>query len=315
MRLHLDGTVGILMTALFAAALLFIAKSAKRTSFHYVLLFCATFYLATGKQEWSIILLTAIFVVGMFLLFTRFLTRQQFNPEPKILATIIAGIIAGNFCSYFIGPINYMGGFGVIWSFSRIENTLSNNIDFMDWVQLRSGIIFWLCTIIALIALSSIIVAQNIKKIRLPELLIWTYGIGLFGTFFFSKAGLDLRHFAPSLIVLTFAVIALFPSNVSGKTFAAISLILFAMYTSTLLHVSIGTFIKPLRPHFDASTLDLKDDEIAILSPAQGWNKPEINFISYFMGKGSVERKAQMLNKKLYPKDYQWPEDKSPQPD
>ncbi|MBW8015193.1 MAG: hypothetical protein FVQ82_03330 [Planctomycetes bacterium] len=307
-RLQIDGGVGILMNALFAAALLFIAKSDKRTFFRYVLLFCATFYLAAGKQEWSIILLTAIFAVGMFLLFTRLLMRQQFNHEPKILAIIIVGIIAGNICSYLIGPVNYMGAFGVIRDFSRIENVASNDISFMDWVRLRSSMTFWICTIIALITLSSIFVLQNIKKIRPPELLIWIYGLGLFGAFFFSKASLDPRHFAPSLIILTFAVIALFPKKTAAKTFAAISIILFAMFASTGLHLFVSNFVNPIRPHFDPSTLNLKADEIAILSPAQAWNKTDIDFINHFMGKRGVEDTAKKLNKKLYPPDYAWPE-------
>jgi hypothetical protein len=204
-----------------------------------------------------------------------------------------------------------MGGLDVIWQFSRIESVVSGDTQIADWIQLRLSKIFWICTVIALAAISSILVFQKIKKITLPELLLCIYGLGLFGAFYFSNATLVPRHFAPSLIVLTFAVIALFPSKVSGKTFAAVSLILFAMYASTGLHVFISTFIKPIKPHFDVSTIDLKDDEIAILSPAQAWNKPDIDFINHFMGKKGVERAAKKLNKKLYPRDYVWPEDKA----
>lgn len=308
MRLQLDGGVGILMNGLFAAIILLIAKSNKRGLFHYVLLFCATFYLATGKQEWSIILLFAFIIVGIFSLLTRSVNRQDFKPDIPIVLTIFAGLIAGHILSYFLGPINYMGGFDVIWQFSRIESVVSSDAQIANWIQLRLSKIFWICTVIALAAISSILAFQKIKKIRLPELLLWVYGLGLFGAFFFSNASLGPRHFAPSLIVLTFAVIALFPPKVSPKTLVTVSLILFAMYTSTGLHVFVSTFMKPIRPHFDASTLNLKGDEIAILSPAQAWNKPEIDFINHFMGKGSVEETAEKLNKKLYPRDYVWPD-------
>ena len=309
--LQIDGGVGILMNGLFAAIILLIARSKKRTFLHYALLFCATFYLATGKQEWSIILLFAFIVIGIFALITRSVNRQDFKPDIPIVLTIFAGVITGNIISYFLGPINYMGSLDVIWQFSRIESAISGDTQIADWVQLRLSKIFWICTVIALAAISSILAFQKIKKIRLPELLLCIYGLGLFGAFFFSNASLVPRHFAPSLIVLTFAVIALFPSKMSPKTFTVISLILFTMYASTVVHVFVSTFMKPIRPHFDASTVNLKPDEIAILSPAQGWNKPEIDFINHYMGKTSVEKTAKKLNKKLYPQDYVWPENET----
>jgi len=306
-NLQLDGSVGVLMNGVFALGLLFFLSSNSKKPIKYILLFASSFFLATGKQEWSMILLAAIFVVALYLAFIRSGNSAKISQDVFMLLTVTGGLVAGNIFSYFIGPYNYVGGFEVFWNFSRVSDVVKGEVESGRWIRLTLARLEWTDTIIALIAISGISVFIKRKEIKLVEILLWVYGLGLFAGYSISIWNSEPRYFAPSLVVMTAAIIAVFPPKISAKSIVIIASIILLMFATTakFLHKTITEL--PSRPYFDASQIKLQPDQIAILSTANAWNKPDIDFINNSNTKERIERTAKKLNKKLYPEDYVWP--------
>ena len=306
-NLQLDGSVGVLMNGVFALGLLFFLSSNSKKAIKYILLFASSFFLATGKQEWSMILLAAIFLVAIYLAIIRIRNSAKISQDIFMLLTVTGGLVAGNIFSYFIGPENYIGGFEVFWNFSRIGDLAEGKVESGRWIQLTLSRLEWTDTLMALIAISGFFVFIKRKEIKIAEILLWVYGLGLFAGYSISIWNAEPRYFAPSLIVMTATVIAIFPPRISAKSMVFIAPIILIMFATSakFLHKTITEL--PSRPYFDASKIKLQPDQIAILSTANAWNKPDIDFINNSHSKEGIEETAEMYNKTLYPEDYVWP--------
>ena len=305
-NLQVDGSIGVLMNGLFAIVILLVLSSAARNAFNYIILFFATFFLATGKQEWSFVLVIALFMTILYTCYIRKKDQSVPKLDPSIAIAIISGLLAGHITSYLIGPQSYMDAFDVLWQFSRAEYLLSGQIEPERWITITSSRMQWICTVAALAAISSILVFGRLKKLKPLELLIWLYGLGLFGAFFMSSNSPSPRYFAPSLVTLTIAIVAISPTNLSKCVFVAITTLIILMFATSGIYLYNNIVKKTQKPYFDASEIALKPGQIAILSTAQAWNKPDIDFVNYNAGKKAAERYAAKYNKTLYPENFSW---------
>jgi len=307
-NLQVDGSVGVLMSGLFAIAILYFLSSTTRNTFSYIMLFAATFFLATGKQEWSMVLVIALIITAVYTCYAQKKFQSSQSLDKPVVIAILSGLAAGHLFSYLICPQNYMGAFTVLWQFSRVENLLSGQIETERWISLTLSRLRWICTIAALAVISGIFIFRRLKVLKPLELLIWLYGIGLFCAFVISNWNHESRYFAPALITLTIATIAVFPPDISKNTLAVTSVLLILMLAVSGIFLYNNIVRKPLKPYFDSSEIALKPGQIAILSTAQAWNRPEIDFANYNSRQEGVERFAEKHNKTLYPEDFVWPD-------
>ena len=287
------------MNGAFALAILFFLSGNSKNATKYILLFAGSFLLAAGKQEWSMVLLAALFVVAIYLYVNRVRNSAKISQDVFMLLTVTAGLVTGNIFSYFIDPGNYIAGLEVFWRFSRVSDLTEGKVESGRWILLTLGRLEWTDTIIALIAISGISVFIKRKEIKASEILLWVYGLGLFAGYSISIWNSEPRYFAPSLIVMTAAVIAVFPPKISAKFMVlTASLILLMCATSVkFLHKTVTE--RSSRPYFDASQIKLQPDQIAILSTAKAWNKLDIDFVNSSNSKEGIERTAERFNKTL----------------
>jgi hypothetical protein len=310
-NLQLDGSVGVLMNGAFALGLLFFLSGNSRNIIKYIILFAASFFLATGKQEWSMVLIVALFVVAAYLAIIKVRSSVKVKQDVFMLLSIIVGLIAGNVFSYLIESNCYMGGLEVFWRFSKIEDIADGNMKPGRWIQLTLNRLEWIDTIIALIAISGLFVFMKRDKIKPVEILLWVYGLGLFAAYFMSSWNSEPRYFAPSLVVMLIAVIAVFPSKVSIRPAIFTTVIIVMMFATSakFLHKTITEL--PSKSHFDASQIKLQKNEIAILSTANAWNKTELDFVGLNSGKKTAKGLSKKYNKVLYPADFKWWDDET----
>ena len=76
------------------------------------------------------------------------------------------------------------------------------------------------------------------------------------------------------------------------------------MYATSGAYLSYKIGFEEPRPYFDTNQVTLTSDQIAVLSPADGWNKPQIDFLSFYMGRSAVNKFAAEHNKTLWPEDF-----------
>jgi hypothetical protein len=254
------------------------------------------------------ILLAALFVVAIYLTIIRIRNSAKISSDVFMLLTVTGGIIAGNIFSYFLAPDAYVGGLDIFWRFSQVGDIAEGKVDFGRWIPVTLGKLEWTDTVIALITISGILLFMKRKEIKAAEILLWVYGLGFFTTYSISFWISEPRYFTPSMIVMTAAIIALFPPKIPAKSMAVIAAITLVMFATSakFLHKTITEL--PSRSYFDASQIKLRPDQIAILSTAKAWNKFEIDFVSNEHGKESNERIAEIHNKTLYPEDYYGPD-------
>lgn len=301
-NLQIDGSVGVLMNGLFAITLLpFLSYSPKR-SFNYILVFFATLFLSTGKQEWSVVLMVALGLTTLYIYFLRKKALTNSKPDYVIALIIFSGISVGHIISYYLSPQNYLGAFQVFWNFSRAEEILSGQIKIERWLSLTSLRLQWIFTLAGLTAISSLLIFHKRRQIKPIELLIWLYGMGLFGAYFISNWNPEPRYFAPALMILIIATIIMFPPALPKRLSIAISSLIVSMLISSVVFLYGGIVKVPLKPYFDAAEYNnLRSDQVAVLSTAKGWNKLDIDFINKSIGSKGIKKLANNKGKKLYP--------------
>jgi hypothetical protein len=309
-NLQIDGSIGALMSGLLALVLLYISSFQHENIASRIFLFAAAFFLAVGKQEWSIIAMGALLFAALYMCICR--SRDSVRPKPDalMLLIVLAGLAAGNLFSYLLESRCYLGGLHVFWSFSQADQILEGQFDLQKWLGLTSSRMRWICIPIALIGISGILVINKFKRLKTADILLWLYGVGLFGAYFLSNWNPESRYFAPSMIVLAIAVIALLPSKIHPRLMTLIALCTFLMFTADGIFLFNNIVRKPQKPYFDASQIILKPDQIAILTTADAWNKINIDFSNLNNGRKISEDFARRYNKTLYPEDYIWWDDK-----
>ena len=314
-NLQLDGSIGVLMSGLFAMTLFYLSIFNPGNGFLGVVLFMVSFFLATGKQEWSIIALCALLFAALYLFIFKYKKSAEFKTDVSMLLIVLSGLMAGNLFSYFLEPLSYLGGLKVLWSFSHADKLLEGHFDLQKWIQLTNSRVRWICIPIALAGISTLLVFNKLKRLKTVEVLLWFYGLGLLGAYFLSNWNTEPRYFAPSLVVLAITVILLLPSVTKFRLWIPITVVVFLMFLADGLFLFNNIVKKPQSPYFDVNKISLKSDEIAILTTAEAWNKLNIDFANRDNGKIISENFAKKYHKTLYPKNYVWWDERSAEND
>lgn len=314
-NLQLDGSVGILMSGVFAMSLLYVSSSKLEKRMSWILLFVGSFFLALGKQEWSMIALAALVCAGLYMAIFRSRDSVNIKADTMMLAVVLAGLAAGNLFSYLLESRCYIGGLKIFWSFSEADKLLEGRFDLQKWLYVTEARLRWICIPLALIGVSSLLAISKIKRLKVIEIFLLFYGFILFAAYFVTSWAPEARYFAPSMVVLTITVVALLPSKVNPKLLTSVTVITVLMVAADGLFLYNNVVKKPRKPYFDASRINLGPDQVAILTTAEAWNKPDIDFVNYNAGKEVVETLARKFNKSLYPEDFVWWNDKQTEKD
>ena len=307
-NLQVDGSVGVLMNGLFSLAVILLLKNNSMNPLTGAILFATSIFLGLGKQEWSMVLLVAIVISAVYFSMLNRKTSQPVKPYYIMLLIILAGSIAGNIIGYLSLPDAYMGGFKVLWSFSRAQQVLDSQpaTQAIRLLNLTMSRLPWICTSIALIAISGVSMLRNRRWPKPVEFFLFVFGLGLFGAFFISLHNSEPRYFAPSLIVLTLATVAIFPQKMNKRFCVIITSIVFIMFASSGAFLYARIVKRPVKNYFDVKTMPMSPGQAAIISPAVAWNKMELDFVSYYTGRGGATWYCRKYNKELYPSDLTW---------
>jgi hypothetical protein len=307
-NLQVDGSIGAAMTGLVGLALLLVLRNGRLNLINGIVLFVTTFFLATGKQEWSIIFVAALLISICYLLFLRSHDKQSIRNDITLIVIIFTALIAGNIYSYFLSPYAYTESFWVMRYFSGADELVSGNVTAqrMLWMKRIIAKLPWMCTSSALAVIFAVLSFYKRKWPKPVEFLLVVFGCGLLGGYFIANNSSEPRYFAPSLMILTIATIAIFPQTLSRRYVVIISVITMLMFASTGIFYYNNTIKKPVKPYFDASTVKLEAGEAAIISTGSAWNKKGLDFVNYDAGKAWAKTYAERYNKKLYPQDITW---------
>lgn len=304
---QVDGSVGVLMHGLLGLTLL-IALDKPLNVLKGAILFAAACFLGFGKQEWSIVLLVALVIFAIYVWIRKLKTSDDLKKNMTVLLVVVAGVVLGNIMSYLFEPQSYMGGFRVMWSFSHAEKVLGGEAGFVfdKWLYMTKHRLPWTCTGIALIGIYVLLLFSKRRWPKPIELLLFIFGLGMFGAYFLVSHDAQARYFAPSIILFTMSIVAIFPKNIDTRTSVLISTLTLMMFASSGIYLYNNLIKKPMKPYFNADEIKLKPGQIAILSTGQGWNKLDIDFVNRDAGQQIVENYAKRFNKTLYPENFKW---------
>ncbi len=307
-NLQVDGSVGVLMNGLFGLALMLLLRKNSINIFTGGILFAASIFLGIGKQEWTMVLLVAMGISTVYFFVLKLKTSQKIKPHLVMLLIILVGLIIGNITSYLCMPEAYLGGFRVMWDFSGAEKVFDGQTatEAARLVYLTIHRLPWICTSLALIAISGLSVLSNRRWPKPVEFFLFIFGLGLFGAFFISLHSSDPRYFAPSLVVLTMATVAVFPQKINSRFFVMVAMITLIMFVSSGAFFYTRTIKRPTKVYFDVKTIPLTSGQAAIISPGVAWNKMELDFVNFYAGRWGAEWYSEKYNKKLYPTDLTW---------
>ena len=119
-----------------------------------------------------------------------------------LLGLIFTGLLLGNLISYIFDPLNYLGGFGVLFRISK--GSTYSIVSYSSIYRLTFTYIHLL-----LLAFISIALIQAWKKIDYILFFFFILGTILFFAYYVISWAEDPRYYAPSLIIyLAGAVIA-----------------------------------------------------------------------------------------------------------
>ena len=297
-NLQVDGSIGVVMTGVFAIALLFLLSGNPNSVIARAGLFIASVVLGTGKQEWSMVLLIAMLGAGTHLFITR--KSNPVKPNLSILLIALTGLTAGHIFSYFLEPTAYIGGYRVFWRFSGIEKVIDGGGELNRFIKLTWDRKRWLATAIPLALAVMVLVLKKVKQLKPLESMLCLFGLGLFGAYFISTWNSEPRYFMPSVFVMTVAIIAVLPDKTDKKVTVPIGIIVLLMYAANGIFLFNNIVKKPIKPYFDTSTVNLKPNQVAMLASGDVWNKLDIDFVRNSIGKSDAEFQAKRHNKELW---------------
>lgn len=181
---QLDASVGLAFVAAPALALVLAPMSMTAA-------LAGGFCLGLGKQEWS---LAAVVAAGILWR----VSARRF----RWLDFFVAGIVAGNVASALYHPLNYLGGWDVLW---RTTFTAGEVSPLRNWVRKIANAQPWFPTLGAGLAfLFARSVARTAKDNALP-LFLSSWSLLLFLGFLASPWAREERYYAPAMLVLAAA--------------------------------------------------------------------------------------------------------------
>jgi hypothetical protein len=140
------------------------------------------------------------------------------------------------------------------------------------------------------------------------EFLIFIFGLGLFGAFSVSLHRSDPRYFAPSLVVLTMAVVAVFPGKINTRFFVMTSIVTLLMFVSSGAFFYARIIKHPTKSYFDVTSVPVPSGQAVVVSTGVAWNKVGLDFVNYDAGKWLADWYLKEYDKELYPSDITWSE-------
>lgn len=279
-RLQIDNTAGVVFCG--TASLFFLLSGrSERKATAIALMFAGAMAASAGKQEWSFTLLAAA-LITFAAVKARLLKVSNSRSVSTILLAVAGGITAGNLLSFAYDPVNYSGGAEILSRFCNVF-TDTHQWQFSKWAGLTK---IRLPFILVNFVLQAIFVFFMIirKNQSLLGWLLFFYGTLLFAGFLISDWGREMRYFAPSLAVLTAAVISNVP-RLSGRE----QWVLIAMLSPVLLSTAIFVFFfspdrNPDLQKIQNNELTAAPDTIYFLDSGAAWNKPDIDYINSSSG-------------------------------
>jgi len=301
-QLQIDGSVGVLMTGPVVVALLAASRGSLPDRYRSPSLFGGAMVLGLGKQEWSMALLGAIVLWAAIQAWTWHRSRAGAPLWDGRLTALVAGLALGNLISFSIDSLNYMGGFRMMLRVGSAA-TLATGGGPACWLKVTAQRLPMLMTLFLLGA--GMVFSRDrlcfegetgsllLRKGRLPDLpvpcgaspcvyanLLAFFALFLFLGFFISSWGCDPRYFAPALAAATAAVLARIDNPESRRSRFALVIITFVM----IVHLGVFLGWRATYPCIQSSPPiheGFKDGKcVPILSTAQAWNLPEVDFIS-----------------------------------
>jgi len=282
LQLQVDGSVGVIMNGLLALVLMVRARNDHPGRWFLPALFLSTVFLSTGKQEWTIVLSIAVVMWAGYLVLARLKWQESVSAEFGMIAIILLGMFLGHLHSFSVDPENYLGGMGIIVRMTHTQ-TVASDAAGADWLKRTSRRLPMLLTPIALIVAIGTLAVFQLKRIKPTHVFLALFGFGLFGAFFVSNWETDPRYFAPSLAVLTMSVVSLFPDYLPKRLgFVMVGIAIF-MFGHTAKDFYNGRKMV-CEPNWLAHGTQQQPGSLLILSTAQGWNKPGVDFAGSSLG-------------------------------
>lgn len=166
-------------------------------------LFLSALVISIGKNEWTLLLLTALVAAAIFLTTRAYLSPDKKNDlrkELTIVLVCIAGCIAGNLVSFLFDPANYMAGWHLLTRMSKGASILAEN-GFENFVRLTKERRIYLYAPALLLTYSTLELIR-LKKIGAELVILYLISLGFFFGFFFSTWGAYPRYFSPAYIAI-----------------------------------------------------------------------------------------------------------------
>ncbi|MDH5680436.1 MAG: hypothetical protein OEZ36_02535 [Spirochaetota bacterium] len=319
-QLQVDGTVGVLAFGIVAMSMLIQVRGKVPKSLSYVLIFVGSLYIGCGKADWSVILLVTMLGSLFYFLLVRRLDSNIF-----IFLTLgMLGLVLGNVISYYYDPKMYLADRNMLLRMLNKANILGLSMpkhetvgskgafSLLEWLKITGLRMPFIIVNIGLVSSILILIKKRLKENHPFVMISVVFGLCSFFAYFLTTNFKypESRFFAPSLVALSFALVAVFPSELTDKmknvfkkaviVMAAYTLIL--IIVAKVLNVSItlqaGVF---LDKYYTKSYLDkFKGQDCVVRVPVSiGFNKPDIDFIHNGSGRAFAVKLAEKYGKRL----------------
>ncbi len=174
-NIQTDGSVGVLLSGLFALVLLTYYYQVITGHLLYFITFLVTILLGFGKNEWSFLFILTLISGTLYLFIASKIIRKSDTDCREhyiFLAVALAGCIIGNIINYYFDPKNYTGGLNLM-----LES--STRISIIGTTGLKRWVYITIATAVAFVIIYSFELKAKQKII-----LVAMYGMIFFNSVF-----------------------------------------------------------------------------------------------------------------------------------
>lgn len=275
-HLQTDSTSGVIFCGL--AALLFLLGVRWDLSAHSkgVLFFLGGVFAGAGKQEWSFALLLAMVLTAAL----RRAFKRKFSEEPVTAFYWIAtGLLLSNLASYLFDPANYTLGLHYIKVFSKVTDVSKADWNLSHWLGLMQYRMPFLSVCVVFLAVSLYFLVAG-RHLSPANCLVTSFGFFLMAGYILSDHNAQLRYFAPSLVVLTVALVMVLPVQLTRWDRRILLGVIFSVGFSTLVFlVGCGPDRNLFLEKINSGEYTLSPDTVLFITDGAVWNKPDIDYI------------------------------------
>ncbi len=302
-KLQTDTLVGSTLFVAFAFLITLSAKFNHKSSTDYVVILAGV-VISIGKQEWSLFLLTSLFVVFFFYLtrITIVKSLNDINPSIIIRKTIflLVGVLLGNSFSYIVDPINYVGGLQVM---KRVlfESQYKKGLQVEKILEAFDYRFHFLSLVLILICIYFLIFLSQKSNIVHEKILLLSFSLISLIFPFLSLWNLDLRYFVPGFILSVYTLIWLIIET--DKKSLLIYLLLLGIFLNLKQDLSSYYLSFGSSSSIDAPLSQLKSDIncINIISSAEAFlHGANINWVSQDLDTSYVSDMLKGVNNNQY---------------